>query len=77
MSKICNNISAAHDPITISDGDTAMLVMCKNCKARYTVRKDPYKGVPEKRQYAQIFRRDILQGGDNLFYKYNPQFLHT
>ena len=75
MSYTCNNVSSTHDLITISDGDTAMRVLCKNCKASYTVRKDPFKGVPEKRQYAQIFRRDILQGNDNLLYKYHPEFL--
>lgn len=71
----CNNKSQAHDLVVISDGDTAMRVVCKLCKQPIVIRKDPYKGVPEKRHYAKVFKRDILQGNDNLFYKYYPQHL--
>lgn len=52
----------------------AARVFCKECKEQYVIRKD-YRGVPLNRQYAEIFKRDILQGGDNLLYKYRPQFL--
>lgn len=72
---ICDNKSQAHDLITISDGDTAMRVLCKLCKRQFVIRKDPFKGVPEKRQYAKLYKRDILQGNDNLLYKYYPQYL--
>lgn len=61
--------------ITISDGDTAMRVLCMECKHQYVIRKDIIKGVPERRQYARLFKRDVLQGGDNLFYKYHPGHL--
>lgn len=73
----CNNISQCHDLTVIIDGDTAQRVICKLCKAVMVIRKDPFKEVPEKRQYAKIFKRDILQGGDNLFYKYHPEFIRT
>lgn len=56
------------------DGD-AMRVVCKICHHQYIVRKDINKGVPEKRSYAKLFKRDILQGSDNLLYKYRPDFL--
>lgn len=72
---ICDNKSNCHDLETISDGDTAMRVICNNCHKQFVIRKDPFKGVPEKRQYAKIFKRDILQGNDNLLYKYRPEFL--
>lgn len=74
---ICDNKSNAHDLEIISDGDTAMRVLCHICKHQIIIRKDPFKGVPEKRQYAKEFKRDIMQGNDNLFYRYHPQYLKT
>jgi hypothetical protein len=71
----CDNKSNAHNMITISDGDTAMRVICTECKHQYFIRKDRIKGTPEKRIYAKLFKKDILQGGDNLFYKYHPEHL--
>jgi len=75
MIKECDGKSKLHDPIILGDGDTAMDVLCKECKHRYTIRKDPFKGVPEARGYIKVFRREALQGNDNLFYKYFPQHL--
>ena len=71
----CNNISSCHNLKTIVDGETAMRVICTECKHQFVIRKDSYKGVPEKRQYAKLYKKDILQGRDNLFYKYYPQYL--
>jgi hypothetical protein len=73
----CDNIREAHDPAIISEGDSAMRVLCTICKELYIIRKDINKGVPEKRQYAKIYKRDIMQGGDNLLYKYHPEFMRT
>jgi hypothetical protein len=70
----CNNISKCHDLTTISDTDV-LRVICKDCHHQYAIRKDMIKGVPEKRQYVKIFRKEALQGNDNLFYKYYPQFI--
>lgn len=72
----CNNKSQCHLPKVITEDNCAMRVICQTCKHQYIIRKDPFKGVPEKRSYAKIFKKDILQGNDNLFYKYNAQFLH-
>lgn len=74
---LCNNKSQCHDLSIVTDGDSAQRVVCKLCKANIVIRKDVVKGVPERRQYARIFKRDILQGGDNLFYKYHPEFIRT
>lgn len=73
----CDNISQCHKLIDIAIGDTAMRVLCTICKQQIVVRKDPYKDVPERRQYAKVFKRDILQGNDNLFYKYYSQHIRT
>ena len=71
----CDNLSKCHNPFVIAEDDSAMRVMCKECFNRYIIRKHPIKNVPENRQYSKIFKRDILQGGDNLFYKYHPEYL--
>ena len=70
----CDNVSSCHNITDIADGD-ALRVICKECKKVYVIRKDPFTGAPEKRQYAKIFKRDILQGSDSLLYKYHPEFL--
>ena len=71
---ICDGISNVHDPITVFDGDSALRVLCIQCKKQFVIRKSP-NGAPEIKQYAKIFKRDILQGSDNLFYKVYPQHL--
>lgn len=73
---ICNNKSNCHDLKTIVDDGSAERVICTICKNQYVLRKD-WRGVPEKKLYAKLFKRWVLQGGDNLFYKYNSQYLHT
>lgn len=72
---ICNNKSQCHTLLVITDGDSAMRVVCTTCKQPIVIRKDINKEVPEKRQYAEVFKKDILQGNDNLFYKYHPEYL--
>lgn len=74
--KPCNNKSACHTPETVAEDQNALRVLCTTCKMVKTLRKDPIKNVPEKRSYARFFKKDILQGGDNLFYKYYPQYLY-
>jgi hypothetical protein len=69
---ICNNMSEAHDLIDVSEDGTR--VLCKICKQQVVLRRDE-RGVPEKRQYARLFKRWIMQGNDNLFYKYHPEYL--
>ena len=71
---ICDNRSKCHQLLNIDDSD-ALRVICVECKKQFVIRKDPFTGAPEKRQYAKIFKRDILQGSDNLLYKYRPDFL--
>jgi hypothetical protein len=75
-SQSCDNKSRAHDPITIGEDNNAQRVLCKECKSVIVIRKD-WRGAPEKRQYAEVFKRDILQRSENLFYKYYPQYLQA
>lgn len=71
----CNNISSTHSPIIVAEDQNAMRIYCTECHNQFVIRKEPFKGVPENRQYSKIFKRDVLQGNDNLFYKYNSQFI--
>lgn len=73
--KECNNKSACHRPTVINEDQNAVRVICQECKHQYVIRKDPIKDVPENRQYSKIYKRDILQGNDNLLYKYRPEFM--
>lgn len=70
----CDNISKCHNPITIGEDDNALRVLCSECKNQYIIRKD-WRGVPDNKQYSEIFRRETLQGHQDLFYKYYPQWL--
>ena len=70
----CDNFSSCHTPITIGEDNNASRVMCTTCKEQYVLRKD-YRGVHFNRQYSEIFKKEILQGHENLFYKYYPQHL--
>lgn len=70
----CDNISFCHDPITIGEDENAQRVFCLQCKNQYVIHKD-WRGVPDNVQYSEIFKKEILQPRDNLFYKYYPQHL--
>ena len=72
---ICDNRACCHTPCQIAEDENALRIICVTCKKQIVIRKDPYKGVPEKRQYAEVFKKDILQGNDNLFYKYHSEHL--
>ncbi len=71
----CNGVHSVHNPITVSEDMNALRVVCKECWHQYVIRKDPFKGSPEIKEYARIFRRDILQPKDRLFHKIYPQYL--
>jgi hypothetical protein len=75
--KPCDNVSACHDNELIVENQDGIRVICKECKCSYVIRKDPFTGAPNKRDYIKIFARYTLQGKDNLFYKYYPQHLRT
>lgn len=72
--KECDNKSKTHNPIVIGEDENAGRVICTECKNKYIIRKDG-RGVYENRAYSKIYKKDILQGRDNLFYKYHPEYL--
>ena len=72
----CDNLSRCHDPIIVGDDLNAQRVYCTQCKNQYIIRKD-WRGVCENRSYSKIFRKEILQPHQNLFYKYYPMHMRT
>lgn len=72
----CDNISKCHDLVFVAEDESASRVICKECKHQYVIRKD-WRGIHENRQYSKVYKRDVLQGSDNLLYKYHPEFLRT
>ena len=72
---ICDNIKCCHEPCVIKEDDNAMRIICNTCKKQFVIRKDPFKGTPENKAYSKIFKKDVLQGSDNLLYKYHPEFI--
>lgn len=72
----CDNKSACHEPFIVGEDDNGTRYLCRHCKHQMVVRKD-WRGIHDNRSYSELFRRDILQGNDNLFYKYHPQYLST
>ncbi len=73
---ICNNLSDCHDLVLIVEDQNAGRFICKICKQQLVLRKD-WRGVYENRAYSKAFKRDVLQGKDNLLYKYHPEFMHS
>lgn len=73
----CDNKSACHDPWLLGEDENGMRVICRHCKVQEVLRKDPYKRVPEAKQYVKFYKKDALQGNDNLFYRYHPEYLRT
>lgn len=74
MIKECDNIAYVHQPRGCGEDDNAGRWICERCWNVYVLRKD-WRGVYENREYSKIFKQAVLQGSDNLFYKYYEQFL--
>lgn len=66
MNKCGDNKNSVHKMIELKDDDRIIEAYCERCKFHCYIRK--YQGRADPK-YGQIFRRDILQPGSNLYYK--------
>lgn len=66
MNKCGDNINSVHKMIELKDDERIIEAYCERCKFRCYIRK--YQGRTDPK-YGQIFRRDTLQPGSNLYYK--------
>jgi hypothetical protein len=72
----CDNIHSCHDLDTITETKEAIKEGCNVCGEVVIIKKDA-KGNPERRQYAEAHRKEILQPGENLYYLYHHAQLRT
>lgn len=75
MSK-CDNKSKCHNVEVIGEDNSAIRWYCNECHECGTIYKD-WRGVPDNIEYSRVFKRLILQGGDDLLYRYYPHHLKT
>jgi len=68
---VCNNTDSVHDNEVINETPDGIRVYCKRCKQINVLRMD-LNGRMNNKEYAKIFKKDILQPGENLYYKENP-----
>lgn len=74
MTNYCDNRNKCHDPIEIGEDESALLWYCRECHQTGVIYKD-LRGVPDNVEYARVYKRLILQGSDDLLYRYYPQHL--
>jgi hypothetical protein len=72
---MCDNIQEAHDNIVINETSDAIRTYCKICGEVNVLRKDKLSGRMDNIEYSRIFKRDVLQPSENLYYKYHPELM--
>jgi len=70
--KPCDNINSVHDITVINETPDGIRTRCKICGQIDVLRCDK-DGRFNNKQYSKIFKRDILQPSDNLYYKIFPE----
>lgn len=66
---ICDNVQNTHNPQVLNEDNNAIWVLCTECGAQERIGKDK-NGNPEQRAYSEFFKRELLQPGPPLYYKY-------
>lgn len=69
---MCDNINSAHNNETISESPEGIRVRCKECGEVNILRMDA-DGRMNNKLYSKVFKRDLLQPGENLYYKVYPE----
>ena len=68
MIRPCDNLSDTHDNILIKEEKDGVRYLCKICKQQNVMRIGE-DGRMDNREYTKVFKRDILQPSDNLYFK--------
>lgn len=71
---MCDNINQCHDNITIGETSDGIRTYCKLCGKINEIRFDT-NGRCDNREYSEIFKRDTVQPGSNLYYKIHPELM--
>lgn len=72
----CDNHSRCHSPIITGEDNCAVRTTCTTCHQSVRIGKDK-NGEPEHRLYGEWFKKDVLQPGPPLFYKYNSSRMNV
>lgn len=73
--KHCDGISALHWPQILNDHGGAIVARCLLCGEIKVFRQDP-DGRTDNRTYSEWFKRDIIQMGHPLYYKYHESMMN-
>lgn len=65
---MCDNKNSVHNNEIINETPDGIRVRCKECKEINVLRMDK-DGRMNNRKYSKVFKRDLLQPGENLYYK--------
>lgn len=68
MSRICDNINNYHSNKIIGQNEEGIRTYCTRCHEVNVIRIG-FDGRYNNREYARIFKEDLLQPGSNLYYK--------
>lgn len=71
LSKCGDNLNSVHHMKMLIDEADHILCYCERCKQRFYVKPK------DKRRYAKLFKKDILQPGSNLYYKERPNLMNV
>ena len=71
MTKICDNVSNVHDNVMVKHESDGVRYRCKICN-QINVLRIGADGRMENRNYTKVFKRDLLQPHDNLYFKIYP-----
>jgi hypothetical protein len=72
MITLCNNISNTHSPRLIKEEADGVRYICDICKGQFVLRIGT-DGRMDNREYTKVFKKDLLQPHDNLFFKIFPE----
>ena len=70
--RYCDNISDTHDNVILSQTDDGVRVMCQKCKQQQVIRIGT-DGRMDNRLYSKVFKADILQPSENLYFKLHSE----
>lgn len=62
-----DNIHSVHKTKILEEAPDVTVAYCERCKERFCVRSG------DKRGHARLFKREILQPHENLYFKEYPQ----
>jgi hypothetical protein len=71
MKKPCNNKSNCHDNRMITHEQDGVRYICTICWQQNVLRIGE-DGRMNNREYTKVFKRDLLQPSDNLYFKVHP-----